>query len=87
MSPIERFDELAAEARRDRPPLIDVTDSVMRQIDALSPYERRERRVLYAMTALSAIAAIVTALITVSMYQQMTDPLVGMLAESSRFVQ
>ncbi len=87
MPAIERFEELAAEARRDRPPLVDVTDAVMREIDALSPIERRQRRVLYAMTAMSAIAAIVVAMITVSMYQQMTDPLAGLLAESSRMIQ
>jgi hypothetical protein len=84
---IERFEHVAAEARRDRPPLIDVTDAVMREIGELSPLERREQRVLYAMTALSAVAAIVVALITVSMYEQMTDPLVGLLAETSRIVQ
>jgi hypothetical protein len=87
MDPIQHFERHAAEARRDRPPLIDVTDAVMRDIDALSPAERRERNVLYAMTALSAVAAIVVAMITIGAYEQMTDPLIGLLSESSRIVQ
>jgi len=43
--------------------------------------------VLYVFSALSAVAAVIVALMTVTMYRQTTDPLVGLVVEASRIVQ
>jgi len=85
MDDLQSFEKLAAAARRDAPPMVDVTAGVKRAIHGEQPPS--SDRVLYVFSALSAVAAVIVALMTVTMYRQTTDPLVGLVVEASRIVQ
>lgn len=86
MEPLDRFDQYAASARNDAPPLVDVTDAVMREIRTVSSAQHHQTRVLYAMATLAAAAAIVVAVVSFNVYERMTDPLVSVLVASTRIM-
>jgi hypothetical protein len=80
MNDLERFAGLAARARQEQPPPLDVAAAVLGRIgdaEAMSP-SSRESSLLLACSALSAIAATVMAALALQAYEMLSGPLGGM---------
>lgn len=89
MTPLDRFDQLAAIARRERAPAIDVTARVMAGIRAPRPMAARSNENLAMLLAagLAVLAASVMVAFTLDAWSPLWDPMCGLLQPLSWIMQ
>ncbi|MFZ5830172.1 MAG: hypothetical protein ACOY3P_08790 [Planctomycetota bacterium] len=77
MDELQRFAELAARAREESPPPIDVRDRVLATIAAPRPRSGIDQP-LAVCSVVSALAASIAAVMAVEMWSALTDPMTGL---------
>ena len=77
MNEWESFRRLAARARRDRPPRLDVTARVLGTIHGGEEL-RAERLSMLVLSGLSLVAASVVVALVIDAWLPLTDPLAGL---------
>jgi hypothetical protein len=77
MDMLQRFEQLAAAARREAPPAIDVTARVMARIRRqVRPEARRADNITLAvMAVVSVLAASIVAVVAMDAWSAMIDPM------------
>ncbi len=77
--PLERLEKIAARARREVPPEVDVSDAVWARIAEASGSPHRTWELLVA-------AVVVTMILSRALYQAITDPLWTLFQSASTFI-
>ncbi len=78
MNPVDRFEALAARARLESPPTLDVTQRVLRRLQHVEHAYPLDW-VLPLLTGLSAAAAAIVTALALDAWNVLTDPLAGFL--------
>ncbi|MFG0247405.1 MAG: hypothetical protein ACF8OB_00855 [Phycisphaeraceae bacterium JB051] len=79
----ERFKQLAQIASNDLPEPVDVTSRVLDAVGRETVTRDHDSYLLYVTTACSAAAAIIVGLLSMGLYQQLSDPFVNFLVQMS----
>ncbi|MDH3716753.1 MAG: hypothetical protein OES79_01405 [Planctomycetota bacterium] len=87
MTDLERFQQLAARARAESPPPLDVTGSVMQRLAFEERAVLTTQRTLALCSAVSAVAATIVLAVTAWTWSAWTDPLGQMFTQTLTVVQ
>jgi len=77
MTPLERFERLAVQARAEPAPAVDVVDRVLADL-RVRPYARESVLPLWAAAGVSLLAASLVVALTVEGWAALVDPLAGL---------
>lgn len=84
--PLRDFADLAARARSESPPPVDVAERVLADLRSTRPRQSTDA-LLWALGGAAVLAASITILLGYGSYNTLTDPLAGLLEPLSMVLQ
>jgi hypothetical protein len=87
MTDLERFEKMAARARAESPPPLNITGSVMQRLAFEERAVLATHRTLAFCSAVSAVAATIVVAVTAWTWSAWTDPLGQMFTQTLTVVQ